>query len=81
MSTTAPSASTQPTQPTRHTHRVAGMSCQHCINAITAEIGQVDGVRRVTVDLDHDAVTVVSDHPLARDAVAAAIEEAGYTLS
>ncbi len=62
------------------TYQVSGMTCGHCENAVRTELGRLAGVRDVTVDLATGAVTVVSDGPLARDDVQAAIDEAGYTL-
>lgn len=63
------------------TYSVPGISCQHCVNALNEEIGVVPGVRRVDVDLARSEVTVTSDQPLARDVVAAAVDEAGYQLA
>jgi copper ion binding protein len=62
------------------TYSVPGISCQHCVNALNDEIGLVPGVRRVDVHLARGEVTVTSDRPLAREAVAAAVDEAGYQL-
>jgi copper chaperone CopZ len=63
------------------TYRVPGISCQHCVNALQAEIGRVCGVLDVQVDLERSEVTVTSAHPLDREAVAIAVEEAGYRLA
>lgn len=61
---------------------VTGMTCDHCIHAVTDELTELPGVRAVAVDLivDGDSpVTISSDGPLDRDAVLAAVDEAGYT--
>ena len=67
------------------TYQVTGMTCEHCTRAVTAELGDVPGVSAVTVTLvpgGASAVTVASDAPLATDAVAAALDEAGgYQLA
>ncbi|MCU1344501.1 MAG: metal-binding protein [Acidimicrobiia bacterium] len=63
------------------TFQVSGMSCDHCVRAVTAELGKLDGVQSVEVDLAAGAVTVVSSAALASEVVAAAIDEAGYELS
>jgi copper chaperone len=67
------------------TYDVTGMTCQHCVNAVTTELGNLDGVSGVTVDLvagGSSRVTVASDRPLAAEAVIAALDEAGgYQLS
>jgi copper chaperone len=63
------------------TYAVTGMTCEHCVNAVTTELTELDGVRDVRVDLATGAVTVISDAPLAEDAVRAAVDEAGYELA
>ena len=66
---------------TTETFEVIGMSCRHCEMAVTAELSKVTGVCRVDVDVAAGTVTVDSARPLDRDAVAAAIDEAGYELA
>jgi copper chaperone CopZ len=61
--------------------RVAGMSCDHCVRAITQEFLALDGVRNVSVDLVEGTVAVTCDHSLPANAVAAAVEEAGFELT
>jgi copper chaperone CopZ len=67
------------------TYQVTGMTCEHCVHAVTGELKNLDGVSDVTVDLVPDGpsiVTVTSGVPLATDAVAAALDEAGdYRLA
>lgn len=67
--------------PTTTTYQVTGMTCDHCVRAVSQEIGRLDGVRKVAVDLALGAVTVESDAPLADDDVRAAVEEAGYEVA
>jgi copper chaperone CopZ len=59
---------------------VPGMSCGHCKAAVTAEVSAVSGVSRVDVDLDTKLVTVHGTD-VSRDAVVAAIDEAGYAVA
>jgi copper chaperone len=70
---------------TTTTYAVTGMTCEHCVNAVTTELGSLDGVSAVTIDLVADGdsqVTVASDRPLPEEAVLAALDEAGgYQLS
>jgi copper chaperone len=63
------------------TFQVTGMSCEHCVDAVTAEVSQLAGVTAVDVDLAAGSVTVTSAQPLSADAMAAAIDEAGYQLT
>ena len=70
--------------PTITTLGVTGMTCGHCVSAVTSELEAVDGVKNVSVDLnvgEASEVTVVSDAPLAEDALRAAIDEAGYEIT
>ena len=62
------------------TYVVTGMTCTHCVNAVTQEVSAVGGVTQVDVDLDSGRLTVVSDDAVPFDLVAAAVDEAGYTL-
>jgi copper chaperone len=62
-------------------YEVTGMTCGHCVSAVTEEVGRVDGVTGVEVDLPSGAVTVTSAAPLDDTAVRAAVDEAGYALA
>jgi copper chaperone len=66
--------------PVTRTYTVAGMTCEHCVRAVTTEVGALPGVRKVDVDLASGRVTVASDDTLDDDAVAAAVDEAGYAV-
>jgi copper chaperone CopZ len=57
------------------------MTCGHCVGAVTQEIEALDGVTGVRVELATGSVTVTSEQPLDRAAVAAAVDEAGYELA
>ena len=61
-------------------YTVSGMTCAHCVAAVTEEVGQVAGVRDVTVDLDSGRLTLAAEPGVADAAVRAAVEEAGYEL-
>jgi copper chaperone CopZ len=66
---------------TTATYTVTGMTCAHCVAAVTEEVGAVPGVTGVEVDLATGALTVTSRTPVDGDAVAAAVDEAGYALA
>ena len=61
-------------------YRVDGMTCGHCVNAVTSEITKLAGVAGVDVDLETGKVSVTSGAPLDREALRAAVDEAGYEL-
>jgi copper ion binding protein len=63
------------------TYAINGMTCDHCVTAVTAELGQLPGVREVRVDLAAGTATVTSTEPLDADAVREAVDEAGYELA
>lgn len=65
---------------TTASYKVTGMTCEHCVNAVTSELGGLDGVSGVSVDLvsgGTSLVTVTSTQPLDGAAVSAALDEAG----
>ncbi len=72
---------TTPTATVAQQFHVAGMSCGHCEKAVTAELGRLPGVIRVTVDVATGTVITESVEPLPHDVVATAIDEAGYRLA
>jgi copper chaperone len=63
------------------TWTVTGMTCGHCVASVTEEVSALGGVEDVQVDLQTGRVDVTSAEPLDRAAVAAAVEEAGYSLA
>lgn len=63
------------------TYTVEGMTCGHCVSSVTEEVGAIDGVKNVDVDLATGLVTVTSERDLDVDDVRAAVTEAGYQLA
>ena len=68
------------TEMTSTTYRVEGMTCDHCVRAVRTEVGAIEGVAEVEVDLATGEVAVTSDAPLDPATVRAAVDEAGYEL-
>lgn len=62
------------------TFRVDGMTCAHCATAVTRELERIVGVQSVSVDVTAGTVEVTAAHTPDLSAVAAAVDEAGYTL-
>ena len=69
---------TASTETPRRTYRVPDISCDHCVSAITAEVGPLEGVTAVDVDLEARTVSVVGGDD---QAIRAAIDEAGYDIA
>ena len=62
---------------------VSGLTCNHCVNAVKDEVGAIDGVQSVNVELVEGGispVTIESATPLAEADLNDAIDEAGYTI-
>ena len=66
---------------TTSTWTVTGMTCGHCVASVTEELQEVAGVEDVAVTLETGEVVVPSAEPLSREAVEAAVGEAGYQLA
>ncbi|WAL65361.1 heavy-metal-associated domain-containing protein [Amycolatopsis cynarae] len=66
---------------TETVYTVTGMTCEHCVKSVTEEVGRIEGVESVSVDLPTGAVTVVSATPLSDEAIRAAVDEAGYQVA
>jgi copper ion binding protein len=62
------------------TYTVNGMTCDHCVLSVREEVGEVDGVTAVDVDLPSGRM-VVSGADIDDAAVRAAVEEAGYEVA
>ena len=63
---------------------VDGMTCGNCVRHVTEELTELPGVTDVQVDLvagGSSRVTVTSDAPLTHEAIAAAVDEAGYAVT
>lgn len=61
-------------------YKVTGMTCEHCANAVSEEIGDLEGVSAVKVDLvagGISTVTVTSANELTPEEVSGALDEAG----
>lgn len=62
---------------------VHGMTCGHCVSAVTEELKTIDGVQDVQIELHaggDSPVVITSAGDLDPEAVAAAVDEAGYQL-
>ena len=59
---------------------VDGMTCGHCVNAVQTEVGKLEGVTEVQVDLASGQVTIVADREPSAEELQAAVEEAGYEV-
>lgn len=61
-------------------YSVSGMTCEHCVASVKEEVSKISGITGVDVNLESGVVTVESESKPDAEAVAAAIDEAGYEL-
>lgn len=62
-------------------YNVAGMSCGHCKATLTRQIGAMDGVLSVDVDLSTGRVTVTTTDEPDDALLAKVVDDAGYELT
>ncbi|WKX69387.1 heavy-metal-associated domain-containing protein [Streptomyces sp. XD-27] len=65
----------------RTVYDVAGMTCGHCKATLTKEIGALEGVLAVEVDLAAGQVTVTTSGQPDDALIAATVDEAGYEVT
>jgi len=65
---------------TTTTIAVDGMTCGHCVSSVQKEVGKVDGVTDVSVDLESGQVTIVAESTPDAAALQEAVEEAGFEM-
>ncbi|HLU71212.1 heavy-metal-associated domain-containing protein [Streptomyces sp. NPDC059515] len=78
-STNAATAAT--TEGTTTVYNVSGMTCGHCKATLTKEIGALDGVLAVDVDLESGQVAVTSSGEPEDALLAKVVDDAGYELT
>lgn len=66
---------------TTSTWTVTGMTCGHCVASVREEVEEIAGVESVEVTLESGTVVVTSAEPVTREAVEAAVTDAGYALA
>lgn len=67
---------------TTSNYTVTGMTCEHCVRSVTEEVGAIEGVTDLTVDLATGSLVVTTaDAPVDDAAVREAVSEAGYSVA
>ncbi|MEH7417592.1 copper chaperone CopZ [Neobacillus drentensis] len=63
------------------TLNVSGMSCGHCVKAVEGSVGELQGVKKVSVDLSNGKVDVEFDTNLVSlDKIKETIDDQGYDV-
>lgn len=65
---------------TRSRFPIDGMTCSHCEQTVREALSSIVGVTDVQVSASESIATVMHDHRLSADQVAAAVTEAGYAV-
>ncbi len=60
---------------------ITGMTCASCVARVERALARVAGVTGASVNLATERATVTADGPVARAALVAAVEEAGYGVA
>ena len=58
--------------------KVPNLSCGHCANTIRREVGELEGVVSVSVDIDTKLVTIEWGDPASWDAIEGLLREINY---
>jgi copper chaperone len=62
------------------TIKIKGMSCQHCVKAVIKALGEIGGIRDITVDLAKGEATFEEVKPIDLELLRERIKKAGYEL-
>lgn len=60
---------------------IAGMTCDNCARHVKTALLGIPGVRSADVRLDEAQATIHADAAVSREAIAAALDDAGYALA
>lgn len=63
----------------QETLSVSGMHCEHCVEAVRDALSALDGVTVEAVEIG--SATVAHDGSVSRTQLAAALDDAGYSLA
>ncbi|MFD6033680.1 heavy-metal-associated domain-containing protein [Streptomyces griseoincarnatus] len=74
-------ATAEATEGATTVYDVSGMTCGHCKATLTKEIGALDGVLAVNVDLETGQVAVTSSGEPDDALLAKVVDDAGYELT
>ena len=58
--------------------KVDGMSCSHCASKVALALKNIDGVKKVSVDLNKKQVTIISNKEIEENIIKETIEDLDY---
>jgi copper chaperone len=65
---------------TQRTLTVTGMACGGCEENVETELSELDGVSEIDADHEGDTVELTADETVSDEALAEAVQAAGYEL-
>jgi len=57
------------------------MSCMHCVNTVKRALGEIDGVKEVSVSLEEGRAKVILEREVPPEKLKKAVEEWGYRVT
>jgi copper chaperone CopZ len=60
--------------------KIGGMSCENCARHVQEALSKLEGVRKVSINIEGGQALVEASGALDEAAIRAAIEEAGYEV-
>ncbi len=57
---------------------IPNISCQHCVHTVEMEIGDLDGVKSVTADLEKKQATVSYQDPATEEKIRQLLDDINY---
>lgn len=61
-------------------YSVPEIHCDHCVAAINRELGQIEGIKEIEVDLDAKTVVVELSEDVSDERIAGGLYDAGFDL-
>ncbi|HLT20002.1 MAG TPA: heavy-metal-associated domain-containing protein [Thermomicrobiales bacterium] len=63
------------------TYHVPDIHCDHCVASINRELGEIEGVGKIDVDLEAKLVQVEVDESVSEEQIIAGLYEAGFDVA
>ena len=60
------------------TYSLPGIHCGHCVHTVTMEVGDLDGVQSVDVELESKKATIIFDDPATEAEIIGLLKEINY---
>ncbi|NPB08192.1 MAG: heavy-metal-associated domain-containing protein [Aquificae bacterium] len=61
--------------------KIEGMTCMHCVNTVRRALGEVEGVKEVSVSLEEGRAKVILEREVPPEELKKAVESWGYRVA